>query len=87
MYVFLKVSQSLAVLHPLSNDLYIKIVRIHSTNNWMISGQMCSMRARRVGHRQTLETAVRSIGARHVNWPTRVIAAEWWESNIRHCRR
>lgn len=26
---------------------------------------MCGMRARRVGHRQTLETAVRGIGARH----------------------
>lgn len=31
----------------------------------MIGGRMCGMRARRVGHRQTLETAVRGIGARH----------------------
>jgi len=28
--MYLKVSQSLAILHPLSNGLYIKIVRIHN---------------------------------------------------------
>jgi len=43
----------------------------------MIGGRMCSMRAGRVGHHQTLETAVRGIGARiSVSWPTRVIATE-----------
>lgn len=43
----------------------------------MIGGRMCGMRAKRVGHRQTLETAVRGIGQRiSVGRPTRVIAAE-----------
>jgi len=50
-------------------------------NAGMIGGRICGMRARRVGHRQTLETAVRGIGARHFHWIGRQELSPWSDEN------